>query len=625
MKKLSNLKFGQALTRTIAGVVAIVIAGTMSGCARKNSSSNEKEENRIGYSSVDSSVKTENFVIIDAGNYDTTNPINALKKMKVRRQIKKCNKKDISVGIIISTSAKNEADIYDDVEYARYLVNNYKIDFPIFLDLEPITSNAELNNEMKEKIISDFLRKCSDNNIYVGIAGSDKTLQLAEKYFSDAIKGYDAYVTSSDDTIEYSGTYSLYNNIEDNKIYSSCDIAKIIESKSLNTPEGLKNDKKVLVNSYEELIEFSLKYGISVVDLLTYNELKEKDITESTEIKVPSEVNNKTSLISSDDWLIGCDISFAQDDNIDWEKLKENFEFIIIRSNQGKIIDRNFDKNIQNANLNGIYVGTYCFNSIDIMTPGIDNLEDFKRSQEEQVEVALDCVKNYSVAYPIYLDIERISSKREGKEWEEMIPEGYAISMVNIWYSRILDAGYTPGLYFNRDCYNYFESIHSKLKNKSSCTDEERNFQEAWCCCEKWLAGGAQYGKTQYDLEDVMPPSVKTEKTYPEIKTHQVTSTAINAGAGNKNGNLDVNYSKIVPGSLELEAGLEIKDPYKNAKAQLLIASGLSIATVAAGFSIVGKIKRKRKRKLADSVEEDYNSGQTNGHYSREYKTFSKK
>ena len=91
------------------------------------------------------------------------------------------------------------------------------------------------------------------------------------------------------------------------------------------------------------------------------------------------------------------------------------------------------------------------------------------------------------------------------------------------------DSGYLPGLYFNQSGYRYIQS----------CVDYplSEKFQV-------WIAGGDQYGKYDIDFRDVEPSSVLYKEEY-GVTMAQSTDGAINAGAGNSDGYLDINYSLI--------------------------------------------------------------------------------
>ena len=173
LKRGKNGKFSvkRAASALLAGLIISGSAIGLSGCNTKDNQS-KYPDYVPGYSSV-SAVKDntdDSFVILDVGNHSRQRKIS---------EIKKGNEKDISLGLVISTDADSEVAIYDDVEYVRSLINNYDVNFPVYLNIEGIINNKSLNNEMKGKLISDFLGKCSANHIFVGVFGSDSTLCTA--------------------------------------------------------------------------------------------------------------------------------------------------------------------------------------------------------------------------------------------------------------------------------------------------------------------------------------------------------------------------------------------------------------------------------------------------------------
>ena len=224
-------------------LLALILAGTMTAGATAfvpSALSNkkvEKEENRIGYTDINPffnfNVDEEDFVILDIGDHNTVRTHFEDRKMKY------CNENDISLGIIVSPDSETESDIYDDVEYAKGIVKEYGIDFPVYLDIDRIITNDNLNNEMKTKLIKDFVEKCSANNIYVGLYGTDTNLCRVKQYCG--ITEYDAFVVMDKEVIEYDGSYNVYQDLEGN-IESYTDVSTIIQTKALNQSNQFTND-----------------------------------------------------------------------------------------------------------------------------------------------------------------------------------------------------------------------------------------------------------------------------------------------------------------------------------------------------------------------------------------------
>ncbi len=150
MKKIkSKLRSGVSLVLATVGLVTV-----MSGC-----SSEKKEivENTSGYSDINPifnlKVKDKDFVILDVGDHDSTGISFQNKKVKY------CNKNDISLGIVISSDAVCENEIYDDVELVKQIISNYTVDMPVYLNIDKIIENTSINVEQKKKIDFRFFGK----------------------------------------------------------------------------------------------------------------------------------------------------------------------------------------------------------------------------------------------------------------------------------------------------------------------------------------------------------------------------------------------------------------------------------------------------------------------------------
>lgn len=535
VEKSRNKKLN--VKRVASGLLAgLIIGGSalgITGCSSKEKPS-PYPDYIPGYSSV-SEIKDGNddsFVILDVGNFN---------KQRKGAEIKKINDRNISLGVIISTDADSEAAIYDDVEYVRGLINSYDVNFPVYLNIDSIVNNKSLNNEMKEKIIRDFLSKCTANHIFVGVYGTDKTLcSVADKF---NLKDYDAFVVMDSDTIKYPGVCTVFQTM-DGEIFSKEDLSEVIEKNGLNEADNLVNDKKVFVTGSDELLQLSLECGLSYDELLEYNDLNEKDLKEGCEIKVPSRVGAKVKSLEDtaldDKMIMGCDISYCQN-NIDWEKAKENFEFVIIRVTQGTSLDEEFVSHIENANKHDVAAGVYCFNNYT--TSSCDSIDKFMDMEVAQADAVIDALKNHKIDYPVYLDIERCGNRESGVSWDELLPKDYTVSMINTWCSKIDEAGYVPGFYFSEDCYGYLASVCESIEKSDSKTSEEAKFVGNFKSAKKWLAGGEQYGNTPYDISEVKEPSAERQREFDDVDVFQVTSTATNTGAGNGNGYVDVNFS----------------------------------------------------------------------------------
>ena len=564
----------------LAGVLAgLVLTGTIGGLTYQYLTSEDgdtKQENQIGHHDLIPlpflSVDDEDFVVLDIGDHQDIGTYFQNQKMKF------CNENDISLGVIVSTTATDEAAIYDDVEYVKGVLSQYQVDFPVYLDINRLMENKSLNTEMKTKIAKDFLEKCASNDIYVGVYGTDTNLCRFKKYCN--ISSYDAFLVMDQEKIQYDGTYYVVKDLEGN-ITASTDLAEVIQNNGNNTSNGFVQDGSYVVKANDDLIDIALQSGMSVDELLEFNEMKFSEVCEGVKLRIPSSVAPAVGTgeyVRVDTPLIGCDISYAQTDNIDWGKMKKNFEFVIIKCSEGTTLDSYFDTNIKNCNTYGIPAGAYCYNGFHLDNTA--SLDNFILNQREQADFAIEALKNKKIDYPVYLDVEIPS----GMKWEDLYNKEYVSTMFNIWVEKMEKAGYIPGLYCNQSGLNFLQS----------CVDYDLSEK-----FELWVAGGDQYTGETRDIEfsDVRPSSVLD--TLENVTIAQATDSAVNAGAGNGRGHLDINYSEVdyTQEITEYEGDtFPLKEFTRIPDEEILAGCGLGFAGVL-GATICHRIKSKKRSK----------------------------
>ncbi len=147
--------------------------------------------------------------------------------------------------------------------------------------------------------------------------------------------------------------------------------------------------------------------------------------------------NNKVASIA------GVDVSDYQGD-IDWKKVKEaGIDFAIIRIGyrgygSGEIvIDKNFDKNLKEADEAGIKVGAYFFSQ------AVNTKEAI-----EEADMVIDAIADYNITYPVIYDWELIygDSARTDKVSVDTLAD-CCISFCE----RVRSAGYKPMIYQNKN------------------------------------------------------------------------------------------------------------------------------------------------------------------------------
>ena len=138
--------------------------------------------------------------------------------------------------------------------------------------------------------------------------------------------------------------------------------------------------------------------------------------------------------------LKGIDVSNANG-RVDWDKLKGNIDFAILRCGYGSDMasqdDEQWARNVAECNRLGIPWGTYMY-SYAMSTA----------ETESEAAHVLRLLKGLKPAYPVYIDMEDADgykAKRGG------ISKQLATDICRIFCERITAAGYTAGVYANKD------------------------------------------------------------------------------------------------------------------------------------------------------------------------------
>lgn len=138
--------------------------------------------------------------------------------------------------------------------------------------------------------------------------------------------------------------------------------------------------------------------------------------------------------------LKGIDVSNANG-RIDWDKLKGNIDFAILRCGYGSDMasqdDEQWVHNVAECNRLGIPWGTYLYSY------AMSTVE-----AESEAAHALRLLKGLKPAYPVYIDMEDADgykTKRGG------ISKQMATDICRIFCERVTAAGYTAGVYANKD------------------------------------------------------------------------------------------------------------------------------------------------------------------------------
>lgn len=152
---------------------------------------------------------------------------------------------------------------------------------------------------------------------------------------------------------------------------------------------------------------------------------------QTTTEQVTTEVITTTELSPLVPFYNGIDVSQYQG-NIDWQAVKDSgVDFVIIRAGYGKElnqVDPYFYRNIEGAQAVGLDVGIYWY-----------SYADDSNTAKLEAEVCYEIIKNYSLDYPIYFDIE------ESKHAQMSIAQTSVI--VDTFCSEMENRGYYVGVY----------------------------------------------------------------------------------------------------------------------------------------------------------------------------------
>lgn len=577
------------MKRFIAGLSAVLVVGGSGTFAYKkitDTTPQNSTKNTIGHSDVfpvlNANVKENEFVILNMGDHSSME----LDTLFRNDKIKYCNEKNISLGIIIDSNATKLLDIYNDAEYAKTLVSKYKIDFPVYLGIDKIMENNDLNSTVKSELIQQFAIKATSNGMYFGIYGTDTNLYNLNKYCFDISK-YDVYLKEDSLERKYKGICNVVEDIKGN-ITSKNDLSSLIFDKK-NLENEFVQDAYYIVDNDDTIDEIALACGLSVNDLLEFNSKKVEEITAGVVLRIPNAIQVGNRIISDkiNEKAIkkGVDLSYCQT-SVDWNKLSTNVDYAILKVSEGATKDKLFESHITNCLNNGIPVGIY---SITRAT----TVEEVKEEAKNIVEL----LKDRKITYPVYLDFEANPSKvSEWSRWTAIKESGIMKEFLTAWSTIIKEAGYAPGIYCNQSIYlDIYRQTNSK----------ETDFLDGF---ETWIAGSSTYSNA-CDYKNIVDPGCTFE--YQGLKVdcnmRQVSEACTGIGAGTESGYVDFNYCYTDYENInyEFKQKFDIKDFNKKKLDTLLMTLGASacglLIAVVGGKTIVYKKKQKQNKKKGNN------------------------
>ena len=107
------------------------------------------------------------------------------------RNANECTKLGIPFGVYLYSYATNTNDAVSEANHVLRLVKNYKLEYPVFYDVEDRTQE-HLTNQQLTNICTTFCNILEENNYYVGIYAN--LFWLTTKLDSSELDKYDKWL-----------------------------------------------------------------------------------------------------------------------------------------------------------------------------------------------------------------------------------------------------------------------------------------------------------------------------------------------------------------------------------------------------------------------------------------------
>lgn len=179
----------------------------------------------------------------------------------------------------------------------------------------------------------------------------------------------------------------------------------------------------------------------------------------------------------SESSIMSIDISASQE-NIDWDFVEKNYDYIILKATWYKNIADDFEKNSQECINRNIPFAVYGCNYISYKDKygNYKTAEAMKEAQREQVEALIKSLEGKKVKLPVFLDFESFDGN---PEYGSNYTDEQCCIMLDTWYDMLKDAGYIPGVYTNK-------FLGEKLKRAYDKEYGEGTFAEKFVL---WISG----------------------------------------------------------------------------------------------------------------------------------------
>lgn len=519
--------------RALPILFAGIVLTTFSGCNKK--STEDRQENLVGHIDVlnPEDISSSDFICYNVGNH------NSVGITEQSKMLEKCQKNDISVGIIIDCDATSRLDIFEDIEFTKSIIEQNNIDLPVYLSVEKIMKNDNLSMTEKSDLLGEFLMLVSENNIYVGLYGTSTSLSNLNQYGFPISEKYDCFVVE-DGITEYTGLSSIRQDVDGNikstyqSVDYSNDLAKFIEASNLNNISVLKQNGYYVVEEIGDIEKIAIKYDLSVNELLEFNRLKKTEVLPGTVLRIPNQLQNKTELVfptlkrQEKSLYRGIDISCYQEEspNVGFDEISKVIDFAILKIGEQANKDFNelredtkFEYFYNSCVENDLAVGGYYVTHATTVNDAI-----------AEANLVVNRIKDLDITFPIFMDFENSEGTIYEKEFNEIKKNGGFEQMLESANKVFQEAGFRFGVYTNLSTYSDMVGmVGLETLNKY----------------EIWLSKPNDYT----DINQVIDygPICKTDngKYSFACDMNQVSWTIDNLGIGNAEGYVDYNLCYV--------------------------------------------------------------------------------
>ncbi len=156
------------------------------------------------------------YVIIRCGYRGSTTGA-LIEDPKFKANIQGASNAGLKVGIYFFTQAVNEVEAVEEASMTINLIKNYKISYPVFLDVESSGGRADgLDANTRTKVIKAYCETIKNSGYTPGVY-ANKTW-LTSHMNAGELSAYKIWLAQYNSTVTYSGKYDLWQYTEKGKV-----------------------------------------------------------------------------------------------------------------------------------------------------------------------------------------------------------------------------------------------------------------------------------------------------------------------------------------------------------------------------------------------------------------------